>query len=348
VGLLAGCAPAGPEPVEAFVTEVVPSGSSGSLAAVVDDRVVHCDGWGAADRATGDVATCDTVYDVMSMTKQFTAAAVLKLQMQGRLEVGDPISTHLPGVPPDKRRVTLHHLLTHTSGLVESLGDDDEPVSRDDLVRAALSSELLSAPGEEHLYSNVGYSLLAAVVEQASGLGYEEYLAAHLFEPAGMRRTGYVLPDWSRADIAVEYDADGRPQGRPIDRPWDVSGPYWNLFGNGGVLSTARDMIRWHQALRGDQVLDEDAKRQLFEPYVEEEPGGDTHYAYGWVVAGGDGSMLWHNGGNDSSYGEVARSADGRVLVFWVANQSRGPGWDFEEIASELTEGVLERLVRSG
>ncbi|PSK99307.1 CubicO group peptidase (beta-lactamase class C family) [Murinocardiopsis flavida] len=345
--LLTGCASSGPETIEAFVAEVVPDGSSGSLVAAVDDQIVYCRGWGSADRKTNTDATCDTVYDVMSMTKQFTAAAVLKLQMQGKLDVGDPIAAHLDDVPSDKSDLTLQHLLTHTSGLVDSLGDDDEPVSRTDLVDAALSSRLLSPPGAEYRYSNVGYSLLAAIVEHASGTGYEEYLAANVFAPAGMHRTGYVRPDWSDRNVAVEYDADGTPQGRPFEHSWAADGPYWNLLGNGGMLSTARDLALWHSALRGDRILDEDSKQQLFEPRVKEEPGGDTHYAYGWVVRdGAGGPELWHNGANGRSYGEVARSADGEVLVFWVVNQSRSenPGWDFEELGPELTEGVIERL----
>ena len=83
--------------------------------------------------------------------------------------------------------------------------------------------------------------------------------------------------------MAVEYDANGEP-GKPYDHPWAADGPYWNLRGNGGLLSTARDMFRWHLALQGDEVLPQEAKHQLFEPYVSEGAGADTFYGYGWVV----------------------------------------------------------------
>ena len=82
-------------------------------------------------------------------------------------------------------------------------------------------------------------------------MGYEEFLAEQLFEPAGMTQTGYVLPEWDPEDVAVEYDAQGRPQGRPYDHPWAADGPFWNLRGNGGMLSSARDMYRWQLALAG-------------------------------------------------------------------------------------------------
>lgn len=323
--------------------DLFPVGASGSLVVVRGDELVACRGWGESDRSAGVAAGCDTVYDVMSMTKQFTAAAVLALQMEGRLSVVDPITAFLDDVPADKQDITIHELLTHTAGLVEILGDDYEPLSRADLVSTALASELQLEPGTGYLYSNVGYSLLAVIIEEASGTSYEEYLSSRLFEPAGMTHTGYVLADWADRDVAVEYDADGTAQGRPFDHPWADDGPYWNLRGNGGLLSTARDMSRWHIALSGDEVLDAEAKRQLFSPAVLEEPGGDTWYAYGWVMTEPDGGLAWHNGGNDWSYGEVARSPDGSVAIFWATNQVRSssPAWDLDELSGNITETAL-------
>lgn len=327
----------------------LPDGSSGTLAAVVDGETLVCDGWGLADREAGTAAGCDTVYDVMSMTKQFTAAAILKLQMMGRLRVTDRIERFLGDVPTDKQGITVEHLLTHTSGLVEALGDDYEPVSRDELVGAALASDLRWPPGTRYLYSNVGYSLLAAVVEVASGDGYEEFLARHLLEPAGMASTGYVLPAWPAADVAVEYDGRGRPQGRPFEHPWAADGPYWNLRGNGGLLSTARDMARWFLALEGGEVLDADAKRELFRPRVREGPRADSRYAYGWVVLDTDyGPVQWHNGGNGWSYGEVARVPRAHAFVFWATNQyrSRSGVWDLERLGGRITGDLVTRLVK--
>ncbi len=115
-----------------------------------------------SDRKGRVAAGCDTVYDVMSMTKQFTAAAILKLEMIGKLEVTDPIGMHIGSVPAGKRGITLHHLLTHTSGLVDVLGGDYARQTRRRMLAAALESELQARPGAEHAYSNAGYSVLAA------------------------------------------------------------------------------------------------------------------------------------------------------------------------------------------
>jgi CubicO group peptidase (beta-lactamase class C family) len=335
--------------IEAFIRDSVPKDSRGVVVAAQGDTRVLCEGWGSADETSGLAFDCDTVVDVMSMTKQFTAAAILKLQMLGGMDVSEPIGNYLDQVPADKREITVQQLLIHSSGLVNSLGGDYEPVTRDDLVDAALNSPLQAAPGTSYAYSNLGYSLLAAIVEHASGSGYEPFLAEHMFTPAGMTSTGYVLPAWSTLNIAIEYDAQGIGQGRPFDHPWAEDGPYWNLRGNGGMLSTAQDMFRWHVALLGNDVMDDDAKSQLFEPRVREEPD-DSYYGYGWVIFDYNDELLaWHNGGNNHSYGEIARTPDGTAMLFWVTTQavSDRDGWNFEELGPEFTEGLLERLLQS-
>jgi CubicO group peptidase (beta-lactamase class C family) len=335
--------------VQRFLDGTLPDGASGTLVAARDGEMAHCQGFGMADRETAVAASCDTVYDVMSITKQFTAAAILKLEAMGKLAVSDPIRAHVGPVPADKREITLHHLLTHTAGLVAALGGDYQRLSRREMVARALGSDLRSPPGAKYHYSNVGYSLLAAIVEKASGMGYEEFLAEHLFAPAGMTETGYVRPDWSAEQVAVEYDARGEPQGRPFEHPWADDGPYWNLRGNGGLLTTARDMFRWHVALEGDEVLDQRAKRKLFEPYVPELEGGDSYYGYGWVILppGDHGRVAWHDGGNAWSFSMFTRLLDEGMMVFWTTNRSRNDdaGWNLSRLAPKLTKGIAERLI---
>jgi CubicO group peptidase (beta-lactamase class C family) len=179
--------------VERFLADTLPQGASGSLVTARDGEIVHCGGFGMADSETRVRAGCDTVYDIQSITKQFTAAAILKLEMMGKLGVRDRISEFIGPVPEDKREITVHHLLTHTAGLIEGLGGDYARLTREELVAGALASELRSPPGTEYRYSNLGYGLLAAIIEIVSGMGYEEFLARHLFAPAGMTETGYVL-----------------------------------------------------------------------------------------------------------------------------------------------------------
>ena len=334
------------ESIGRFVDRRVPPGASGTLVAMRGHDIVACEGFGLADRAVGEPADCDTVYDIGSLTKPFTAAAVVKLEMLGRLDVHDPISRWLGPVPSDKAGITIQHLLTHTSGLLGSLGDDYDPLTRRQLVAGALSAPLRTAPGTAYHYSNVGYSLLAVIIERASGTSYERFLARHLFRPARMTQTGYTLPRWRRSDVAVEYDAHGLPQGRPFDHPWAASGPWWNLRGNGGLLSTARDLARWHRALLDHRVLHRRAQREMFRPRVPEQASGDSWYGYGWVLFDSSvGPVAWHNGGNGWSYAELTRVLGRGVMVFWVTNQYRSAagGWNLER--DGLTAGVVRRLV---
>ncbi|HEY6739295.1 MAG TPA: serine hydrolase domain-containing protein, partial [Actinopolymorphaceae bacterium] len=328
--------------------EAIPDGAGGTVLAAKDGDIVLAKGFGRADREAGTACRIDTVYDIGSLTKQFTAAAILALDESGALAVTDPMRRFVSGVPADKRTITLHHLLTHTAGLADVLGGDYDVCSRSDLVAAALASPLRFSPGEGYAYSNVGYSLLAAVIELVTGEGYETVLADRLFEPAGMHQTGYVRPFWRPGRVAVEYDEDGDRQGTPLDRRWADDGPYWHLRGNGGLLSTARDMYRWHVALNDDRVLSGEARRRLFKPYVREEPDGDTFYGYGWVVLPrrserGRGRIVLHNGGNGRSYAELARFVDDDAMVFWATGGVRLKGeWDLEGL--ELTEEIGRRL----
>lgn len=305
--------------VDSFLDRHWPEGASGTVLVARGGRAIVCRGIGFADRADRIPANCDTAYDVMSMTKQFTAAGILKLQMMGKLRVDETIDHFIGRVPRDKRAITISDLLDQTSGLPESLGGDYEPLSRGQMLVEAMRSRLLSAPGRFYHYSNVGYSILAVIIEKASGMGYERFLRRYLFRPAGMWHTGYVLPRWRQGQMAVEYDRHGHSKGRPFDHPWAKGGPYWNLRGNGGMLSTARDMLRWDRALLGDSVLDRSAKRELFAPRVREVPG--EFYAYGWnILATPLGPLAIHNGGNDWSFGAIALSLSKRTMVFWVNN----------------------------
>lgn len=325
-----------------LLAEAMPEGASGTVVAASDGDIVFCTGFGLADRESEIAAGCDTVYDVMSISKQFTAAAILHLEMQGEIDVDDPIAEILDSVPEDKSEITVHHLLTHTAGMVEALGDDYEELDRDELLAEALGSDLVSPPGEEHHYSNTGYSVLAAIVEIVTGQSYDEFLVENLFEPAGMTQTGYLLPGWDDDQVAVEYDEDGSAQGRPYEHPWDQDGPYWNLRGNGGVLSTAEDMFRWHVALEGDEILSEAAKAKLFEAYVDE-GYGDTFYGYGWVVEETDlGTAVWHDGGNGWSSAEYWRFVDEGLMLFWVTNQQAQAGaWDLGDLEDVIWEELL-------
>lgn len=343
-------ASAGPKEIRQYLKATVPKGVGGTAVVARDGKLVSCTGFGLSDQARKIPAGCDTVYDTMSITKQFTAVAILKLEMMGRLSTRDRLTRFFASVPENKRRITLHHLLTHSAGLVEGLGDDYQVMSRTAMINAAMKSRPRSRPGAKFHYSNLGYSLLAAVVEKASGMSYEGFLHKYVFAPAHMSQTGYVIPRWKRDRIAVEYDKRGRSRGTPLDHPWASDGPYWNLRGNGGMLSTARDMFRYHRALEGTRLLNTAAKRKLFKPQISEgkvpELRTEIFYAYGWDILRlpPHGRIATHDGGNDWSLGRYTRLLDQRVMVFWISNNAyRTARWNLEDLDRSLTLGLAQR-----
>ena len=297
-------------------------------------------GYGLADRENGVPYTADTVFDVGSITKQFTAAAILKLEMQGKLRVEDPIGKYFPNVPDDKKSITLHHLLTHTSGLESDFAGDYDPVLRDDYAKRILASKLRSKPGEAFYYANSGYSLLGAVVEIASGKPYEQYLRDNLFLPAGMRDTGYKLPAWPESKLAVGY-RDGKRWGRINERPWDKDGPYWALRANGGISSTLDDMLRWHVALTGDTVLSAAEKEKMFRRQVKEGPAADTYYGYGWSIgeSAWGGRLIEHNGGNGAFFADFLRYTDDQIVVILSTNDSEVRGGKISHALGRMAHG---------
>lgn len=318
---------AGQQLDDAFVTEtheylrrLGKLGFSGVVAMAEDGAPVLVEGYGPANRETGAPWTPATVSTVGSITKQFTAAAILLLQEEGRLSVSDPITEYFDDVPEDKRSITLHQLLTHSSGIVDLEGFGDwDPITREAFVRGSMKQDLEFAPGEGYQYSNAGFSLLGAIIEQLTGDSYEAFLRTRLFVPNGMYETGYILPEWGEGRIACGY-ADGERWGTVLERPLGDDGPYWVLRANGGIHSTAYDMLRWARALLEGRVLSEQSMAALWQPHVHE--GGDFHYGYGWSITSFPvlGKVVTHNGGNGILFADLAILPETGVVLFIQTN----------------------------
>jgi CubicO group peptidase (beta-lactamase class C family) len=298
-------------------------GFAGAVLIAKDGQVILQRGYGLANREGGIPIGPETVFDIGSITKQFTAAAILKLEERGQLHVRDPINRYLDDVPPDKAGVTIHHLLTHSAGLRDVFGGDYEVMLRDSLVRLALGSELLWEPGIRYRYSNAGYSLLAAIVEIVSGQPYEVFLHTELFEPAGLTQTGYRLPDWPEEQVAHGY-LRGQDWGTPLGKLWAEDGPYWNLRGNGGLLSSVGDLYRWHLALGSDAVLSQLSRDKMFAPQFPENEEKTSFYGYGWAITPTPRgtNLIWHNGGNGIFFADFRRYVNEGVVLIFATNET--------------------------
>jgi CubicO group peptidase (beta-lactamase class C family) len=275
-------------------------GYSGAYLIVRDGKILLREGYGFADRKRNRRNTPSTVFDIGSLAKQFTATAILQLEAAGKLRMEDRISSLLPDVPEDKRNITVHQLLTHTSGLRADLPLGPlakfgyyENVPRDEALKRIFSTRLRTSPGESFAYSNIGYALLAAIIEKVSGEEYREYLRTHLFAPAGMKHTGFWGADLPHGVlIARGYD----DQGETTDlSQWD--GSSWADRGAGGITSTIDDLYKWHLAFEGDRILTSTSKQKMLTPF-------QNNYGYGWFIQKSTkGVTLIQHGGDLIGFG---------------------------------------------
>ncbi len=324
--------------IDDYLTRLVPHGFSGAVLVAADGKVVLKKAYGFANRATNQPYTVDMVSCIGSVSKQFTGAAIVKLEMMGKLKTSDPISKYLPGVPADKQGITIHHLLTHTAGFSgDQGGSDEEPIERDTLVARVLAQPLVSKPGEQFEYSNEGYSLAGAIIERVSGQGYEAFLREHLFLPADMAETGYQLPNWPMTKLPMGYGPQGGEWGRVYKNGWLPDGPGWWLRANGGIHSSLDDLYRWHLALESTKVLSADALKQYLNGHAPA-MGGEM-YAYGWGVqkTRRGSTVVTHNGGNGFFFTDFRRYVDEKVVIIAMSNQPVIP-------ATQLAPRQLEAL----
>jgi CubicO group peptidase (beta-lactamase class C family) len=315
--------------VKSYLNGISNFGFTGTVLIASGNEILHTEGYGFADKEKGIQNTTKTFHDIGSITKQFTAAGILKLEMEGLVNINDPFDKYLHHVPVDKKNISLHQLLTHTSGIYDSSLDDYDIVSKEKAVQGILSSPL-NAPNSFR-YSNDGYTLLAAIIESVSGQSYEEFIYHHLFRPSNMDETGYTIPEFDADKVANGY-VDGQNLGKPTEKNY----PFWNLMGNGGMLSTAGDLFKWHCSLLEDKILSKEAKQKLFTPYLRD-------YAYGWYVYDSPfGKVIEHGGA--SSYGTCAkltRYTDKNLVIIVLCNQFSIIGNQMAKVVSEKISNLL-------
>ena len=296
--------------IDLYLERLVPFGFSGSVLIADYTGVVLDKGYGWANAAKGVANTAETPFPIESITKQFTAAMIMKLEMDGKVDTSDLITKYFEDVPEDKSRISLHHLLTHTSGIVTGTEEYFEDNTKQGIVRMALSSPLLFKPGERDAYSNIGYALLAAVVENVCGMSFDDCLTQSLFEPAGMQSTGYRNPSWPSETIAHRH-LKGVDNGTILDSAF----PDWNWMGAAGISSTTGDMYRWHQALMGSQILSGTVKEKMYTPYA-------NGYGYGWIISDTENGLLFeHDGGSSlGTAADIRRYVDQDIVIMIFCN----------------------------
>lgn len=268
---------------------------AGAVMVAKEGEVVFSRGYGMADKADSIPNTPDTKYLLASITKQFTAAAILQLAEKKRLSLNHPASKYLPDYPKKiGDRVTIFHLLTHTSGIAEYTA---QPQFGEIYLKAATHEEVVATfkdiplqiePGSEWRYSNSGYYLLGLIIEKVSGEPYGEYIRKHIFEPLGMHSSGYPEGWIDFPGLATGHTFDSTGSLIPAEVIYNTL-PY----SAGGLYSTVNDMAKWDAGLRDVRVLKESSLSKMFTPFKWRYALGwevDTLFGHTWAYHGGQGA----------------------------------------------------------
>ena len=319
--------------IDALLAEYTGSAVPGASVVVIHDgRVVLRRAYGMANLERHVAATPETDYRLASVSKQFTAMAIMLLAKGGKLRYDQSVRDILPELPPSAQAVTVRHLLSHTSGIAdyEDLIPDSQTVQvsdRDVLALLARKDTLYFAPGSTYRYSNSGYVLLGLIVERVSGLSFPAFLRTRIFTPLGMTAS---VAHVEGADT-VPHRAYGYSPDSGGFKPTDQSVTSATL-GDGGIYTNVDDLVRWDAALYGGKLVDAATlNREIAPPY-----------SFGWFVDSYRGVKRWRHTGETSGFrNAIQRYPDRRFTVIVLTNRNGGdPAMIAERIVDQLLFGA--------
>ena len=299
------------------------AGFSGSVALSTGGEVDCLAAFGLADAGSGTPNSVDTVFAIGSVSKAFTAAAVLGLVDAGTLSLDDRAGEVVAGLEGPAAEATVEHLLLHTSGLTGSHGADHEPLDRDAAVAAIGRLERAFPPGTDHLYSNSGYTLLALIVEEVAEAGYREHVAAEVLAlPDGGTAGGF----WDGEPAAPGPRAVGMLDSGPAEQRGGFAGPHWALDGNGDLAMSAPELAAWTHALFTGGVVPPEAAGTIAAPGFDH--GDGTAETPGWVALDasvyGTPVLASSGGGGDTGHDAVAAWVPGSERVVVAVSNTGG------------------------
>ena len=300
---------------------------SGAVLVAVDDQPVLRQGVGLADRELGVANTPETRFRIGSITKQFTATAILQLAEAGKLSIDDPVSKYYAAAPASWAKVTVRTLLTHTSGIptytaIPGFFDSTArlPHTPEELIRLTQDKPLEFEPGTQFAYDNTGYVILGYIIEKVSGQTYADYLQSHIFGPLGMTGSGY--DSFSRIIPGRASGYEQGPTGWRNAAFLDMSGP----FSAGALYSDVDDFVKWDRALNAGTLLSAASLKAMVTDYGH-------HYGFGWTIDQKWGQdRIWHNGGINGFVSSFQRYPKARIISVALSNEML----DADKLAADL------------
>lgn len=292
---------------------------SGSILIAKGDEILINRGFGLANYQFDIPITAETKFNIASITKQFTAMAIMQLQEKQVLNVHDRLNKYIPDYP-NGEKITIHNLLTHSSGIqdFESIPEWNEKATLHnsviDIIEKFKDKPLDFEPGEEHKYSNSGYVLLGYIIEKVSNMTYENFLEENIFNVLEMKNSGYISNRKIISNLADGYDLiDNSIQNATyLD--------YSAVFSSGALYSTCEDLYKWNQALYTEKLVNKEAVNTILTPYIDD-------YGYGWVIENlFNRKYTWHNGSYWSGFRcNIARFTDDNVCIIILSNNYAAP-----------------------
>ncbi|MEO6589009.1 MAG: serine hydrolase domain-containing protein [Pyrinomonadaceae bacterium] len=288
-----------------------------AIAVIKNGKIVKSEGYGLANVELNVPATKETVFEIGSVSKQITAAAIMLLVEEGKINLDEKISKYLPSAPETWKNVTVRNLLTHTSGIKSYTGlsgfELTKRLKRDEFVKAIGAYPLEFEPGERYIYSNSGYNLLGFIVESVSGESYWDFLQKRIFKPLGMNKTANRDPQFIVPNRADGYEWEN---GKLVGRDYDLT----DVFSAGAIVSTVTDLAKWDAALRGETFLKKESKEKIWTPVVFNN-GKPYTYGFGWNVTEFRGHKLFSHGGQTAGFAaNISRYVDDNFTVIVLTN----------------------------
>ena len=295
-----------PSRLQAIMRDFEAEGFSGVVLVERKGTLEFLQAYGYADRRRKIRNTPDTRFEMASLTKPFTAAAILKLQEQGKLRTSDRLDRYIGPLNPPKDLATIHHLALHQAGL-SVRGTELPGYTREDLLQGVRTTPAESKPGDKYRYTNLGYSVLAAIIEIVSGTSYNDYVRNEILLPLGLREA--YFRDETVPGLALGYQ-------KPPDDPEPFTGAplAWGSHGPGGMRISVPDLHMAFKGLRSGKVLSRESVEIMFHPWPEE--------GYGWhVKKDAAGRRLIEKGGGHPAYAShLLHYPDDQVTIIWVTN----------------------------
>ncbi len=288
---------------------------SGSVLVAIDGKIILNKGYGMADYEKQIPNTPQTMFKIGSITKQFTAMAIMMLEEHGLLSVNDPITKYIPDFKGGDK-ITIHHLLSMSSGIGDYLYSDWGNCNRnykvEDIIQRIKNKPIIFEAGTSFHYSNSNYALLGYIIEQVSGVEYGEFLKKNIFKPLKMENTYYDYKEDQFKDKAVGYSGifDIKRKDNTLSNVMDISYPY----AAGGLYSTVEDLYKWDQALYTEKLVKKETLKKIFTPNLE-------NYGYGWNIPREYKNFVCHSGHVSGFISSFQRYMEHKAVVAILMNE---------------------------